>query len=1437
MAPLGKHDVAKLPDSAVRNDNFLQRSFVTYTYRMIGRGRTGVLKQDELKMPADQATEVTFMRFQVAWAAEIERAAAAKPGKDGKPIQPSLWKALWKAFGMEFIIAGCWKITWSALVILGAFYFVRSLVSFSNNPARPFVTRTEFNCNKERFNVTSNKIECENLGPDGKGVGWILASTFFIDSYLVGFALQRLGDCSVRLGIKIRSALMTEVYRKTFRLREQHSQDGANVVSLVATDCAKLYEGVLHFHNVWTAPLESATIIGLLLGLAGIYGLPALAVLFFVLPLQYYFGYRIAVHKSAAAEVSDARVLRMHEILLAIKLVKFYVWERPFAKQVAAVREEEVRLMHKAGFVKTLNLCLVFWTPPVIALVIFGAYVSSVDRLRPEFAFVVLSLFNTLRFPLVVLPKALRGSSEAVAAVRRLNQFLLQAEGMANERAKKVGILMKEAVLVHPSNPKDFTLNVPEFSVEPGQVVAVVGRVGVGKSSVLHAILSNMKLQTGSLTVGGNIAYVPQMPWVQNLSLRENILFGLPFDEAKYKEVVHVCALELDMEILPKGDRTLAGERGINLSGGQRQRVCLARAVYHDCDIVLLDNPLSAVDQHTSTHIFNKCIKGVLKEKAVILIAHQLELLPQCDRVAIMDDGKVVYFGPYDPEAMREYLPADTTMHATVEGGESATAKASADEDSHESSGDKREAAAQDALKKVATKEAAKQRKAAEDLALAETPEQIASQFKGTTTQLTSWKAAMVHIRAAGVWLFLGSMLLFAGTQTLRIISDLWIRFWAADTYLLIPKLGKNEGNNQYLFGYLGFVLAFFVLLLTRDSVFEHFKNRAATKLHNDMFDRVLRAPYLLFLRTPVGEILNSFAKDQYIIDEELPDTVHMATIYLMILITSLAIITASIYFYAIMSFVLFFAFWIALRIYLPAATVLKRWSGETATSVFVHVDETLSGIDVIRAFDAVGYFMQENVQRINLHHLAMFNTEMTHLFLAFWCDLLGAILVVVTCLLSVALREELGAAAVGLAISNSIQVLVFFTWVVRGVADSVSRFDAVERITTFATQVPTEDVAIEIAATPKRSGLGSLIRRRKKDVDVVFTGVVAVSAEDEAPGGRVAVEKTTTRQGLWPSSGAIKFEDVCLRYFPGAPLALRHVSFTIADAEKVGVVGRTGSGKTTMLMALFRMFKLAKGRILVDSVDISSLPLELVRSSIAIIPQEPVMFKGTVRSNLDPFGELSDADLWEALSLVSLRKSISEMPGGLDAHVADGGCNFSLGQKQLFCMARCVLKKTRVLVLDEATAAMDLHTDALIQKTIRRVFRERTTITIAHRLDTIIFSDKILTMADGHVIEFDPPSELLNNPDSMFCKLVNDTGPYASAALRAMAEQGPKDEDDKIDVKKTPPLVRRMKSPRHSKEHLEELEEQSATHRNASLSFADSPRSNAMGNAAMSVQ
>eukprot|EP00879_Flechtneria_rotunda_P005406 GHRR01005697.1.p1 GENE.GHRR01005697.1~~GHRR01005697.1.p1 ORF type:complete len:938 (+),score=327.51 GHRR01005697.1:3324-6137(+) len=926
--------------------------------------------------------------------------------------------------------------------------------------------------------------------------------------------------------------------------------------------------------------------------------------------------------------------------------------------------------------------------------------------------------------------------------------------------------------------------------------------------------------------------------------------------------------------VMSAGDASVAGERGINLSGGQRQRVALARASYHDSDLVLLDNPLSAVDQHTSKHIFDKCIKGLLKDKAVVLIAHQLELLPQCSKVAIVKDGTVVYFGPYDASAINTHMPVDIMIDATVEAKEGAAAPA-ADKGNADSSHEADSASSGGNMKPQTDKS-----QATLDECL-ETPEEIASQFNGTCKRLTASQAFLVYWKSGGMVLGAISAFIFAFTQTTRIMSDWWIRSWAGDNPAEFYKHNPVYRAHQlYLLIYMSLVCLFICLLLTRDGVFSVWSIRASTRLHNKLFSRVLAAPVLFFLRTPVGDVLNAFAKDQDTLDENLPDTIHMTGIYLMILLTSLAIVTVSIHYYAIMTAALFLAFFIMQYIYLPSATVLKRWAGETASSVFVHVDESLQGMDVIRAFGAISYFIQENVNLLNAHNLALFNTEQTHLWLAFWCDLFGAVLVVATCLFSVGFSEELGAPNVGLAISNSIQVLVFFTWVVRGVADSVSMWDAVERVTSYATQVPNE--VSEDANAPTRaasSGMGqqhqsqpcspfatgssqhgkpfgflrvrgqqcgpgrSAAARRQASLKVasqmagmklpgtnaaaedgstikakdshklvngsntadgfsaegvtaVITsprqsgteGVVWSVGQPELVGAPVAgaaaaglqqvkVAKDASQLADWPTTGDLRFEEVCLRYFPGGPLALRHVSFHVQDCEKIGIVGRTGSGKTTLLMALFRMIDMAKGRILVDGVDIGTLPLREVRKRISIIPQEPVMFKGTVRSNLDPFGEASDNELWHALALVHLKQAVADMPGGLDGPVFEGGSNFSLGQKQLICMARCVLKRTHILVLDEATAAMDLQTDLLIQRTIRRVFRGRTTLTIAHRLDTIIFSDRILAMAQGQVKEFDRPSTLLENPHSMFNKLVEDTGPVASAMLRQMAAAGPQDD------------------------------------------------------------
>ncbi|KAF6262121.1 P-loop containing nucleoside triphosphate hydrolase protein [Scenedesmus sp. NREL 46B-D3] len=1298
---LTKGEVARLPQENTRNDHFLQRLLLTWVYKIVRDGRKGQLKQQELCMPGDQAAEVAAEHFKEAWGQQTSRT-------DAQP--PSLLATLTSTFGLQFAIAGVFKLLWSTFVLLGASYFVNALIEFVQK--------------KDGWDAIPNK-----------GVGWVLACSFFVDSILAGLALQRMGDVSMRVGIKVRAALITAIYRKSFRLQSANNNGGGNVVSLVSTDCIKMYEGVQHFHN-------------------------------------YYFGYKIAQHKTENVEVSDARVLRMHEVLLAIKLVKFYVWEKSFARQVKEVRERELELIRQTAVIKTLNLCLVFAVPP-----------PSLSSSSPP--------------------------TQAVAAMRRLQAFLLLPETEEQPQASEPQAVMKDAEL-HYGNPAEFTLTVPEFDVKPGEVVAVVGRVGSGKSSILQAILNKMIVSKGSVA----------SPWVQNLSLRDNILFGMPYDEQKYKAVIHACALELDLKILPNGDASMAGERGINLSGGQRQRVCLARAAYHEAELVLLDNPLSAVDQHTSKHIFDKCIKGLLKDKAVVLIAHQLELLPQCNKVAVVKESAVVYFGHYNAVAINKHMPVDHLMGATVEGKESATAPAAAA--SEKTKPDSHDEDSSNGL--IKARHGHTDSQAAECV---ETPEEIEAKFNGTCKRLSAVQAGLVYFRAAA-----------------------WS--WAADDPAhFYTKNPLMRAHQLYLLVYMALVLLFIGLLLTRDTLFSIWSIRASTNLHNTLFNRVLSAPVLFFLRTPVGDVLNAFARDQDTLDETLPDTLHMTGIYLMILLTSLAIVTTSIYYYAIMTGALILAFFIMQHLYLPSATVLKRWAGDTASSLFVHVDETLQGMDVIRAFNAVPYFIQENVNLLNVHHLALFNTEQTHLWLAFWCDFFGAILVVATCLLSVAFSETLGAPNVGLAISNSIQVLVFFTWVVRGVADTVSMWDAVERVASFATEVPTEvteEEALESCTnqtekplvalglhrtasnrkqasttgsfTGPRSGQHRSVRtpaaRRQASLRIARTMMAATASSTEGPNANTASDAGVTAvispraaapvnalsvvgspfhggggnaeggvmlQGVKVVEGDLRFEGVCLRYFPGGPMALRHVSFHVQDCEKVG---QAHDGwhcrphrlwQTTLLMALFRMIGLAGGRIVVDGVDINSMPLREVRKRISIIPQEPVMFKGSVRSNLDPFGEASDNELWHALALVHLKQAVAELPGGLDGPVLEGGSNFSLGQKQLICMARCVLKRTHILVLDEATAAMDLQTDLLIQRTIRRVFQGRTTLTIAHRLDTIIFSDKILAMAQGQVKEFDKPSTLLQDPRSMFNMLVEDTGPVASSMLRQMAAAGPADE------------------------------------------------------------
>jgi len=1121
----------------------------------------------------------------------------------------------------------------------------------------------------------------------------------------------------------------------------------------------QIYDGAQEIHYLWTAPIEAGAILIILAVLVQVYALPGWAVIGIVLPAQYFFGWKIIKIKMENAKNTQARGGIIQELLPAMKLVKYYAWEQYFERQIADIRKRELRCQTRAAVIKTINTAMVFGTPPVTACVIFTTYQLASGNLTATLAFTTLSLFNILRFPLVVLPKALRAMSDAITSMNRVEGFLLDnAAAEVRKADNAAGIRIKDAEFVH-AGKDDFTLRVPTFEVAPGELVAVCGRVGAGKSSLVQAILGNMTQTKGSCELGGEVSYVPQNPWCQNLSLRENITFGQEWDEEKYNHCIHDCALELDLQILPAGDETKAGLRGINLSGGQRQRLNLARAAYFDGDVYLLDNALSAVDHHTAQHIFEHCLKQHAHDRAVVLITHQVEFLPKCDKVCIMDGGNQLYFGPFTAEAQKILSTVLPAQHLLAAAGNAEAPRE------------------KPKMKRTKSGRLTKSQSSTLSLGTTNVLDQVKSKKRtGDNTSLPFMKALGVYTKAGWISMFCLSFFFFVASQSARQASDYSVRWWTGDGqgwYAAgVTPFGLPPGNSYALL-YAIITVMFLVLMLFRGTFYHLWALGASQRLHTGMVHNVLHAPLGFFLRNPIGDMLVAFSKDQDIMDENLVDTVHYLGIYGFILLSTAVTVSIVIPTFAAFAAALVFFALTALVIYLPAATALKKHRAETAGDLVGLVAETLEGLPIINAFAQRAYFLQVAEQRIDVHHKAIYNAESLALWLAFYCDLFGAILVLAVCCFSMAQRATLGASAVGLAFSNVIQLLVFFSWSIRNVADGLSYMGSTEKIGWLAKgPVPQEGGAV---TGPNGESLEELSGASKP-------AAKAAAGKAGADAGKLIVSVAAGGEGVdeggapvpegWPRTGVVEFCDVWMRYFPTAPFALKGVSFRLEHGEKVGVVGRTGSGKSTLLLALYRMFVLDKGHCKVDGVDTGTLSLRRLRPALSIIPQEPVVFSGTVRSNLDPWGEASDNQMWDVLRQVGL-DTAAKSAGGLDGRLdGTGGQAWSLGQQQLMCLARAALKASPVLCLDEATAAMDPHTEQLVTTIIKRIFSDRTTITIAHRLDTVIEGDKIIVMEQGVLQEFAAPKTLLDDRESMFSKLVDKSGAEAAAALRAVADE-----------------------------------------------------------------
>lgn len=1220
------------------------------------KGKAGKLTEDDLMLAESEESNFCYDQFIKNWNKELT-----------KEKHPSLYRAIRRTWIGQFMIAAVFKFCWSVLVLFSSFYLVRSLVSF---------------------------VQRANRGEDAPDYeGWTLACAFFVACFLFSVFLQQMTSKATRLGIRIRAAMSTAIYRKALRA-ENIAPDAGDVVSLVATDCTRLLEAAVDIHYLWSAPLEALAIVVLLIILTGYSALIGLGLTLFVLGMQLIIGRAVTRLRSKSIYVTDSRIHIMQEILLAIKLVKFYGWERSFAEAIARIRKQELKMLGQNGWYKTVNLMLVFWIPPLMALGIFTLYtIVEGGTLTSAVAFTTLSLFNTLRFPLVVLPKSIRSFAEAITATKRIQKFLLRPELQPVPVADQPGeILIEKADFGYGEGEPIISGVSMQMN---GKLMALVGPVGSGKSTLLSAILGEARCKEGVIKVGGRVGYLLQQPFIQMGTVRDNILFGMPYEAEKYKRVVFACALERDFQILEHGDLTQIGERGINLSGGQQQRIALARAVYSDADILLLDSPLSAVDQNTSNHIFQYCLQDYLRGKTVVLVTHQLQILHNCDLVGIMEKGKLVYFGGYDSEVMAKHF---TVWRDYEETAEKKDAKKTASDLAHD---------------------------VAEDFTV---PENMA---------VSEGAAIKEYIKQGGRTTFVFSMIIFAVTQVARIISDWFISAWTDDRFV--------QPQWFYNVVYAAMVALFGILLIIRGVVFYKFVLRAATKMHNKLFERVLKAPIVFFTQTPVGNLLNSFSKDQDAIDETLPDIVHITIIYLMILLTTMILVCVVLPYYTIVAAALLGSL-IALQWYfIKCSRKLKTIAASTNSPIFAHLSETIQGISIVRAYRAQERMILQTQQRVDRNHKALFNLEHLQMWLAFRLDVIGSLLVVATALFCVGLRFDIAGSATGLAISNSIQKLVFFTLFVRGTSDALSHVTSVQRIVNYTKTIKPERDEAEMEVPPQ-----------------------------------------------WPSEGNIQYNEVVMKYRDDQEPVLKGVTIEIRPQEKIGVVGRTGSGKSSLLMALFRLVQLSSGTVIIDGIDISKLGLEAFRKRLSIIPQEPVLFKGTLRTNLDPFGEYSDDLLWRSLELSHLKDTVNKFEGKLDTPIDAGGSNFSLGQKQLFCLARAILKDAKILVLDEATSAMDLETDALIQNTIRNVFGDRTVITIAHRLDTIIDSDRILVMDQGSVVEFGSKYDLLKKK-GYFASLIADAGLLI---------------DEPEDFKEAEKRVKKHKEKRHKKHKKDKKKE-----------------------------
>ncbi|KAF8013829.1 hypothetical protein BT93_I1631 [Corymbia citriodora subsp. variegata] len=1123
--------------------------------------------------------------------------------------------------------------------------------------------------------------------------GYLLALAFLGAKMVETIAQRQWAFGAYQLGLRLRAALISHIFKKGLVLSGQSRQShtSGEIINYMSVDVQRITDFIWYLNVIWTLPVQISLAMYILHTNLGLGSVAALVATLTVMACNIPITRTQKRYQSEIMEAKDSRMKSTSEVLRNMKTIKLQAWDNQFLNKLESLRKLEYKWLWKSLRLGALSGFIFWGSPTFISIVTFGTCMLMGIELTAGRVLGALATFRMLQEPMYSLPDLLNVIAQSKVSADRVASYLQEDE------------IQQDAIEYIPKNQAQFDIEIvnatfswnpdlitPTMSdiklkVKRGMKVAICGTVGSGKSSLLSCILGEIEKLSGQVKISGTKAYVPQSPWILSGNIRDNILFGNPYDPNKYDRTVQSCALIKDFELFSAGDLTEIGERGINMSGGQKQRIQIARAVYQDADIYLLDDPFSAVDAHTGTQLFADCLMGMLKDKTILYVTHQVEFLPAADLILVMRDGRIAQAGKFE-DLLKQDTGFEVLVGAHSEALESILTVENSSRTTQDPTADGKSNKGFDSTSEIQPRKHDSEHDLSMEISEKEGRlVQDEEREKGSIGKEVYW-SYLTTVKGGGLVPII--LLLQSTFQIFLLASNYWMAWAFPPTSDTEPVYKMDIIMLVYILLAVGSALC----ILLRAMLLAVAALWTAQTLFTKMLQSVMRAPMAFFDSTPTGRILNRASTDQSVLDMELAWSMGWCAFSIIRLLATIVVMSQ--------------------RYYIATARELARLSGIQQAPILHHFAESIAGAATIRAFDQEDRFTDENLGLVDNHSRPWFHNMSAMEWLSFRLDILSDFVFAFSLVLLVSLPEGIiNPGIAGLAVTYGITLHELQASVIWYLCNAENKMISFERILQYS-DLPSE---------------------------------AALLIEDSRPPSN------------WPEMGKICFRNLQIRYAEHLPSVLKNITCTFPGRRKIGVVGRTGSGKSTLIQAIFRTIEPREGSILIDNIDISKIGLHDLRSRLSIIPQDPTMFEGTVRGNLDPLEQYSDREVWEALEKCQLGDIVRGKEEKLDFEVVENGENWSAGQRQLFCLGRALLKKSSILVLDEATASVDSATDGVIQKIISQEFKNRTVVTIAHRIHTIIDSDLVLVLSEGRIAEFDTPTKLLEREDSFFSKLIRE--------------------------------------------------------------------------------